>query len=211
MKDIEQLVNQLSSEATPVRTTTSPWQLSLKWSGFAIAYMLVALSASGLRPDLAQALQDPLYIAELLLLVLTLLSSILAASLLAFPDLHQKRKLAYTPAVLSGVFIMLLTYAWLADNPPAPFPVHSFECTLDITLIALIPAALAFVAMRRYASTHPGWAGSFSLLAAFSIGALWLRLYEVNDSILHVVQWHYLPMLGVGLAGWWLGARILKW
>lgn len=211
MKDIEQLVDQLSNEATPIRPAPSPWVLSLKWSGSAFAYLLAALAASGLRPDLAQALQHPWFAAELLLLLLILLSTLLGSALLAFPDLHQKRTLAYIPAAMFGAFILLLFLAWRADTPPAPFPVHSFECTLDITFISLIPAALAFFVLRSYASTHPRWAGSFALLAAFSVGALWLRLYEVNDSILHVVQWHYLPMIGVGLIGWMLGARLLKW
>lgn len=211
MKDIEQLVNQLSSEAEPIRPAPSPWMLSLKWSGFALAYLLVALAASGLRPDLAQAMQHPLYAAELLLLLTILLSTTLGSALLAFPDLHQKRTLAYTPLVLFALFILLLLVAWRADTPPAPFPVHSFECTLDITLISLIPAALAFFILSGYASTHPNWAGSFALLAAFSVGALWLRLYEVNDSILHVVQWHYLPMTVVGLLGWFAGKKLLNW
>lgn len=211
MKDIEQLVAQLSSEATPVRPAPTPWRLSLRWSAIAIAYLIIALIASGLRADLAQALQHPLYIAELLLLLAILLSTTQASALLAFPDLHQQRLLAYTPMALFVVFILVIVLAWQADTPPSPFPVHSFECTLDITFIALIPAALAFMVLRGFASTHPGWAGSYALLAAFSIGAIWLRLYEVNNSILHVVQWHYLPMIAVAWLGLMLGRRMLKW
>jgi len=74
-----------------------------------------------------------------------------------------------------------------------------------------LPAAWTFYAMRKFASTHYHWAGSIALLSAFSAGALWLRLHEVNDSITHVVEWHYFPMIGIGLTGWWLGKKILKW
>ncbi|MDP2760943.1 MAG: NrsF family protein [Sideroxyarcus sp.] len=115
-----------------------------------MACLLAALFASGLRPDPAQAVQHPLYVAELLLLLLILLSTTLSASLLAFPDLHQKRTPAHPPAALFGLFILLLIFAWRADMPPAPFPVHSFECTLDITFISLIPAVLAFFVLRSY-------------------------------------------------------------
>jgi hypothetical protein len=211
MKDIEQLVDRLSSEATTIRTAPAPWMLSLRWSGAALAYLLVALSASGLRPDLAQAMQQPLYAAELLLLLLILFATTLGSALFAFPDQHQQRWLAHIANGLFALFILLLILAWRADVPPAPFPVHSFECTLDITLISLIPAALAFFVLRGYASTQPHRAGSYALLAAFSVGAIWLRLYEVNDSILHVVQWHYLPMVGVGSLGWFAGKKLLKW
>jgi len=65
--------------------------------------------------------------------------------------------------------------------------------------------------MRKYASTHYRLAGSVALLSAFSVGAMWLRLHEVNDSIAHVIEWHYLPMLAIGLIGLWLGRVVLKW
>jgi hypothetical protein len=65
--------------------------------------------------------------------------------------------------------------------------------------------------MRKFASTHYHWAGSIALLFAFSVGALWLRLHEANDSVMHVVEWHYLPMIAFGIAGWLLGKTLLKW
>ena len=68
-----------------------------------------------------------------------------------------------------------------------------------------------FLCLRRFASTHSRWTGMVALLAAFSVGALWLRLHEETDSIDHVVLWHYLPMVAISLAGWWLGRRLLKW
>ena len=48
-----------------------------------------------------------------------------------------------------------------------------------------------------------------SLLSAFSVGAL--RLHEVNNSVIHLIQRHYLPMLVFGLIGLWLGRVLLKW
>ncbi|MGB8078611.1 MAG: hypothetical protein WCF09_12135 [Gallionella sp.] len=28
---------------------------------------------------------------------------------------------------------------------------------------------------------------------------------------MHVIRWHYLPMIGFGIIGMWLGRRALKW
>lgn len=209
MRDLEQLVDELSGDAAPTRPAPHPYLLGLKWTLMAAAYLAVALAFSGLRPDLAQALQQPGYVAELLLLVLLFATATTSAALLAFPDLHQKRVLAYAPIVVFALLAVTLLLGALADT--APLPAHSIECTLDISLVSLLPAALIFLAMRGYASTHPRWAGSAALLAAFSTGALWLRLYEVNDSIVHVVLWHYLPMLLAGFVGWVLGRRLLRW
>jgi len=38
-----------------------------------------------------------------------------------------------------------------------------------------------------------------------------LRLYEQTDSIMHVIEWHYLPMIVFGIIGMWLGKTALKW
>ena len=75
----------------------------------------------------------------------------------------------------------------------------------------LLPALWMFFLMRNFASTHPYSAGSIALLSAFSMGALSLRLTESTDSIMHVVQWHYLPMVVAGVLGLWLGKKFLKW
>jgi hypothetical protein len=211
MADIEQLVETLAADASKVAPAPHPFVLALKWVGGGAAYLAVSLAVSGLRPDLAQALQHPLYVAELVALLLIFLATAFSAALLAFPDLHQKRALAFSPVALFALFVLLMLFAWHADNPPASLPVHSWQCTLSIILVSLLPGAWTFYAMRKYASTHYRWAGSIAVLSAFSIGALWLRLHEVNDSIHHVMLWHYLPMLVVGLLGLWLGKKLLKW
>lgn len=211
MADIEQLVESLAAQAEQVQPAPHPFALAAKWTAAAALYLVVTLAASGLRPDFAQASHNPWYVAELLALLLLFLASACSTALLGFPDLHQKRALAYAPLGLFALFALLLAFAWQADTPPAPLPVHSWQCSLSITLVALLPAAWTFYALRRYASTHFRLAGSIALLSAFSVGALWLRLHEVNDSIHHVLLWHYLPMLAAGLIGLWLGKKLLRW
>jgi hypothetical protein len=211
MDNIEQLVATLSKEARAVKPAPHPFLLSLQWTGAAAIYLLVALAVTGLRPELSAKLHNPWLLAELAALLTIFFVTSLSAALLAFPDLHQKRVLAFAPVVPAVIFLIVIFLAWQADTPPAPLPVHSFECTLSITLMTLLPAGWTFYSMRNYASTHYRLAGSVALLSAFSVGALWLRLHEVNDSIVHVVEWHYLPMLAIGLLGLWLGKVLLKW
>jgi len=121
------------------------------------------------------------------------------------------RRIAYLPFVTLALLVVVMFFSWRADVPPSPPPMHSFQCTLEITLLSLLPIAWTFYVMRKYASTKLRWAGSVALLFAFSIGALWLRLAENTDSILHFIEWHYLPLIAFGLAGMWLGKQFLKW
>ncbi len=99
----------------------------------------------------------------------------------------------------------------LAVSVPVKAPEFFQQCNLSITLMTLLPAVWTFYSMRKYASTHYHLAGSVASLSAFSVGALWLRLHEADDSIAHVVEWYYLQMLGIGLLGLWLGKAFLKW
>jgi hypothetical protein len=210
MEEINTLIDRLAQDAA-AKPAPHPYVLSLKWLGWALAYLVLSLAISGLRPDWMEKLHQPWFAAEVAALLCILAAALLGAALLSYPDLHQKRGAAFAPLTALLLFLPLILAAYHADSPPAPLPAHSFECTLSILMVALPPAAWTFYAMRRYASTHYRLAGSVALLAAFSVGALWLRLHEVNDSILHLILWHYLPMLAVSLIGLWLGKKLLKW
>lgn len=211
MGNIEELVETLAQDAAAVQPAPHPFALAAKWLAGAAAYIALSLAISGFRPDFMAKLLEPWFVAEIVFLAGILATTSLSGALLAFPDLHQKRRVAFAPVVILVLFALTVVFSWHADSPPAPLPVHSYQCTGSITLFALLPAAWVFYGMRKFASTHYRLAGSIALLYAFSIGALWLRLHELNDSLLHVIQWHYLPMIGFGILGLWLGKVLLKW
>jgi hypothetical protein len=211
MSNIDDLVARLAQDAPAIKPAPHPFMLGLQWTGAAAVYLAVSLAIAGPRPDLMEKFHSPWFAAELAMLFGIFFITSLSAAVLAFPDLHQKRMLAYAPAIPFLLFIAIMFLAWRADTPPSPMPMHSFECTLSITLMTLLPAGWTFYSIRRYASTHYRLAGSAALLAAFSVGAIWLRLHEQTDSITHLIEWHYLPMLAIGLLGLWLGKVLLKW
>lgn len=211
MDNIDNLIASLSKEPATVKPAPHPVLLGLKWLAAAFAYLAVSLLISGARPDLLQQFQQPLFSAEVLLLLGIVIATALSGAVLAFPDLHQKRALALVPVWMFVLFVLVMLLAWRADVPPSPLPVHSFECTMSIVLYSLLPGAAIFYAMRKFASTHPHLSGIVAVLFAFSTGALWLRLHEQTNSIMHLVEWHYLPMIAVAAFGWWLGKTLLKW
>ena len=211
MGNIDELIDKLAHEGAAVKPAPHPVLLSLGWIAVAVFYLAVALMFSGFRADLMLKLHETWFAAEIAALAAIFIATSLSASLLSFPDLHQMRRVALAPALTFTLFALVMLFAWRADSPPSPPPVHSFECTFSITMLAVLPAVWTFYVMQKFASTHHYCAGSIALLSAFSIGALWLRLYEQADSIMHVIEWHYLPMIIIGLAGMRLGKLILKW
>lgn len=48
-------------------------------------------------------------------------------------------------------------------------------------------------------------------LVSLSGSVIWIRPDRMNDSIMHVIEWHYLPMIAFGMAGLWPGKVMLKW
>ena len=211
MGNIDELITKLAQDTATVKRAPHPFMLSIEWMAVAGFYLAVSLMISNVRHDLLAELHNFWFAAEIAALVGIFISTSLSAALLSYPDLHQKHRIVFAPLVTFALFVVVMLLAWQADNPPAPLPVHSFECTLSITLASLLPAAWMFYVMRKFASTHTHWAGGTAFLFSFSIGALWLRLYEQNDSIMHVIQWHYLPMIAFGIIGMWLGKVVLKW
>ena len=208
MDNLEQLIETLAEDTKVVQPAPHPFLLSLKWMSAILVYVFVLLAVTGFRPDLIHKLHEPLFAAEIASLFSVFVATSISAALLAFPDLHQKRVAASSPVLMLALLMLSIVFAWHADS--APIPVHTYECTACIFLVAFLPAALMFYSMRKLASTNR-LAGSIVLLCAFSIGALWLRLHEINDSIVHVIQWHYLPMFVFGLLGYWIGKALLKW
>jgi hypothetical protein len=211
MDNIEQLIAGLSKDTQAVKPAPRPWLLGLKWLGVAAAYLLVALLIAGPRPDWALQLHKPWFVAEVVLLLGILVSTAFSAAILSFPDLHQQRRAAFAPVWVFALFALTMIFSWLADTPPSPLPVHSFECTLSILMFSLLPTAGIFYALRQFASTHLRLSGIVAVLFAFSTGALWLRMHEQTDSIIHLVEWHYLPMIAAATVGWLLGKQLLKW
>jgi hypothetical protein len=211
MDNIEQLIAGLSKDVQTVKPAPHPWLLGLKWLAAAIVYLVVSLAFSGVRPDLLPEFHKPWFVTEIVLLAGIFVSTALSSAVLAFPDLHQQRRAAFAPVWMFALFALVMLLSWLADNPPSPLPVHSFECTLSILMFSLLPTAGIFYAMRQFASTHLRLSGIVAVLFAFSTGALWLRLHEQTNSITHLIEWHYLPMIAVAAVGWLLGKKILKW
>lgn len=211
MDNIEQLIAGLSKDAQTVKPAPRPVLLGLKWLTVAAVYLVVSLAFSGVRPDLSLEFHKPWFIAEIVLLAGIFVSTALSSAVLAYPDLHQQRRTALAPVWMFALFALVMFFSWLADSPPSPPPVHSFECTLSILLFSLLPSVGIFYAVRQFASTHLRLSGIVAVLFAFSTGALWLRLHEQTDSITHLIEWHYLPMIAVAAVGWLLGKILLKW
>lgn len=214
--DTDELIAALSREprARPMLKTPA-WFGSLLLLVL-LAYGGVAQLVLGLRPDIGVQLARPAFALEVLLLVSLTLVSAIAAIHAMYPDVRRRSWLLRAPYAIFAVLAALLSLQLFmpADARmilPAPEAAHGMECALCIGAVALLPAAAIFGLLRKGASVHPVGAGSLAVLAAAGIGCLTLRLSEVNDSLLHLAAWHYLPTLIFAALGAAAGRWLLKW
>jgi hypothetical protein len=211
MESTDKLIASLAETASPVRQSEPPTVLFARWFIGALVYVALVLAFMKLRPDIFTKIGSPVFAAELVTLVFVIASSAFSAALLSFPDMFQKRDLAFTPLIAIIGFGIVLALEYAGEPQPDLGQPHGEECLLCITLLSLLPAAFMFYTLRRQAGVHYYISGAVSLIFASGVGALALRLSENTDSMNHILQWHYLPMIGFGVIGILLGRIVLKW
>ncbi len=216
MSNTADLIASLSAEAKPTKNLRAPAYWAWRLLAVLAVYGVGCQIFLGLRPDLVAQLTRPLFALETLLLALLLMSSAVAAVLAMYPDAYQKPQLLKLPYIIFATLAGVLAFPlWMPTDPHMVMPegvdVHAMECAICIASVALIPSALIFALLRKGASVRPFHAGAFAVLAASAIGCLTLRLAEPNDSIMHLVQWHYVPTLLFAALGALAGKWLLKW
>lgn len=212
MTNTSTLIAQLSSEAKAAKQLRSPRYWSVRLIAVLAIYGIGAQLFLGFRPDLAVLWAQPLFAAEILLLSLLLLTSIVASVLAMYPDSYQKPKFLTLPYAVFFVLAILLGFE-VTQAPQLSLLMtgHEMECAMCIAMVAMVPSALMFGVLRKGATVHPVRAGSYAALAASAIGCLTLRLAEADASLMHLISGHYLPTLLFAVVGAVIGKWALKW
>jgi hypothetical protein len=208
MATTEDLIKTLKGDLVPLKCPC-PYQATGRWFLGLFAYV-VAASCVALRDDFAVRLHSILFLSEIGVLTLLIITSALAALFLSVPDLRQRRQIIFAPIPVLGILIGVLVLEGLQNIPFSPRP-DGIRSLAVISILSLPPAAFLFYQMRKFASTHYCTAGATALLTAYSSGNLITRMSENTNSIPYIVEWHYLPMVGVALIGAMLGRVLLKW
>lgn len=216
MNNTADLIASLSAEAKPVKKARAPGYWVIRLLAVLVVYAIGCQLFHGLRPDLGTQFTRPFFALETLLLTLLLIASTIASVLAMYPDAYQKPKLLKLPYAFFALLVALMGFQLLMPHDarmviPGGVGVYAMECALCIASVAFIPSALIFALLRKGASVRQLQAGSFAVLTASSIGCLTIRLAEANDSIIHLVQWHYVPTLLFAALGALAGKRLLRW
>lgn len=210
----EELITMLVSGASPVEPGASSRRFrgALGWGLFG-ATLLMAI-VLGVRPDLADAAQLPMFWMKLGFPLAVAAIALAMTRRLSQPGMDLDR----LPLALSAVFVAIwvLTAFTLAVAVPGErreliFGESWKTCPFNIALLS-IPLFIAVMwAVKGLAPTRPSIAGAAAGLLAGSAAAAVYALHCPEMQAPFIGIWYVLGMLIPTVLGFLLGGRLLRW
>ncbi len=213
--DTDDLIRRLAADAgsAPVEPPRISARLAMAAALGAGSALLLSVGGFGPRADLASALMTlpaGLKVAAPLALAA---GAFLWATGLARPDapplgartLLPAVGLFAAPAVAAGIPALIGDASATMSNGTA------WACLALLGLTALAPLVFVLFALRRAATTSPGWSGFAGGLLAGGITAAAYAVHCPLDAVAFVSLWYPAAIVGIGLAGAVAGRHLLRW
>lgn len=208
----DDLIVELARTASPVAPLASPTVRFVRWASVMFVFAAVGVFVLGPRPDIADALGQPVYIARLLATLLTALLAAVAAFVLSVPGAERTKAQRIVPLVAVCSWATLLGTLLIAGGDPIgrviAFPVN-WPCGYKILGFSLVPGFALFALLRRAAPLEPMWCASLAALAATAFGAVATQFICPVDDPAHQIVGHVLPVIVLAMAGTAVGFRAL--
>src|ERR1700687_3836516 len=107
------LIEALAANVTPVRRLRPPLARATSWLSLAAVILVLLAVSHGARPDLAQRLQQPMFVVGIAASLLTGVLAAMASFLVSLPDRSRGWLLLPLPALV--VWISTIGYGCLTD------------------------------------------------------------------------------------------------
>lgn len=205
----ENLIQELTQELKPVKRLESPLKRLVRFAGVAVFCFLGALSILGVREDLNEVFSNPAFLLQaIILFALTILSG-LSALILSVPGEERSPIVRWIPILVFVLWAGTLGSLLFLVEDAGPVG-RGLNCIRDILVFGALPGAVLFIMVRKATTFKFGWSGFLLLLSVASLGALGTQFVCRNDSPLHLLVWHFLPVALAGLIGIGIGRLLLN-
>src|SRR5712692_6156388 len=187
------LIASLAADLEPVRRLRPPVTRAACWLLLAAVVLTLLAIDQGIRPDLAQRMQDPAFAIRMAASLLTGVLAAIAAFLVSLPDRSRLWLLLPVPALvvwLSNIGYQCLVQ-WIAIGPDGISFGETARCLATLVLTSL-PLSLAMLVMLRYAAPLRPTAATFmGSLAVAAITATALSLFHTIDATAMILMWNF--------------------
>lgn len=207
------LIDKLVAELVPVAPLTRARGL-LRAGLAALATILVAVFAIGVRPDLRAGEVDPVFLLASGLFLILGYSATYGVIQLSRPHVGNRQSgwlwASAMAALLPTSAVVTLAMSRLGGEAGS-LDGEGWQCLVMGTILGLLVAAVLILWLRRGAPTSPGRAGLLTGIAAGSFGIFAFGLYCPQNDIVHIGLWHGAAVLVSALIGRWTVPALIRW
>ncbi|MBI1363666.1 MAG: DUF1109 family protein [Proteobacteria bacterium] len=211
-KNTQNLIQQLAAQSdAPVRKMRHPAVVGAFLSVFSGLFVMSSVALLGMRTDIAAMLHMPLFGLEVILALLTGVFGMFAANWLAIPDMRQQRWVCWLPFITFAGLTAIILRRYFVMPTDAFTPIGIGHCFPAVVLVAMVPAIVLVIHMRRMATVHGRLAAVVAFLSALSFGYIPARVMCPVDEFSHLLTNHLGPLLLAIPLGMFLGYRLFRW
>lgn len=207
---MNELIDKLSNDLKQQRPMRHPAVRLLPWIALVFAYVAGFIFLSGVRADLDERMDDPIFIYEVTSVIVIAVTAAMAALWLCVPDMAGKNWVIAVPIVLSLNFLHWMCCKAYGHGLHLP-PFNVDHCMYEGVELFFVPALALTIITNRGATTHPYMLWLMNVIAACSVSYIGLRFTCMADSVGHSFVYHILPLVLLGTLLGVLARRIFKW
>ena len=206
-----EIINDLVNDHKEVQKTPSFAKRFVSWLLICLLCCGAGVSLVGLREDWMILWQKPgLLLQNIFILVGIIISGAFAIKLSTPGEVKQKKneRLLY---ILSGSWALVLFFIGLTEGGSlAEIKNIALLCGVDILVIGLIPGIALFFFMSQGVILNRKLAAVTGVVASLGVGAFAVQYTCHNDDPIHVLVWHFLPLVILVLIGGKFGKKFFK-
>jgi hypothetical protein len=207
------LIEALAANAAPVRRLRPPLSRATLWLSVAAVILVLLAVSHGARPDLAQRLREPSFVASIFASLLTGILAAIASFLVSLPDRSRGWLLLPLPALvvwLSTIGYGCLT-AWVDIGADGLRAGEAARCFATLVLTSVPLSLLMFVMLRHAAPLRPLPVALTGSLAVAGMTASALTLFHAFDATVMILMWNLGSAALLVALGTFLGRKMLSW
>ena len=206
------LIDALVECATPVRRLRPPLVRGALWLALAAFILALLAIGHGVRADLAERLQQPVFAVSIAAALATGVLAAMAAFMVSLPDRSQWWLALPAPAL--AVWVGTIGYGcltdWVVIGPDGVRFGETLRCFATLVLTS-VPLAIALAVMLRYAALlRPGAVTLAGALAVAAITSSALSLFHDLDATMMILIWNLGTAALITGLGSLFGRRVLR-
>jgi hypothetical protein len=204
MATTEELIDLLAANARPVRRLRPPVLRCALWLAFATIIVAMLGLSHGVRLDLGQRFQDPLFALRVAAALVTGILAAISSFLISLPDRSEGWLLLPLPGV--AVWFSTIGYGcltnWVSLGRGGVHLGEAASCFATLILISTPLSLAMFLMMRQAGPLRPALVTLSGALAVAAMTATALSLFHQLDATVLVLLWNLgTAALFTGLAG----------